>query len=130
MNAMEFEPESFDLIWAEGALYQMGFENGLKKCRELLRKKGSIAVTELVWLKDDPPPGAKEWAQDYKAIKNIPDNIKLIKKCGYELLGHFTLPARSWFDHFYNPMQLRINELRPVYKDNQTALNVLDAAQK
>jgi len=32
---MEFESESFDVIWSEGALNLMGFENGLKVCRTM-----------------------------------------------------------------------------------------------
>lgn len=74
MTTMAFEKESFDIIWAEGALYLMGFENGLKKCHKFLKKNGHIAVTELVWLKDDPSPEAKEWAKEYETMKNVPDN--------------------------------------------------------
>jgi ubiquinone/menaquinone biosynthesis C-methylase UbiE len=130
MNTMKFDPESFDLIWAEGALYQMGFENGLKKCREFLKKGGYIAVTELVWFRDDPIPEAKEWAKEYEAMKNIPDNLLLFKNNGYEMLGHFTLPVSSWFKDYYDPMQIRINELRNKYADNPTAKEVLDSAQR
>lgn len=130
MNTMLLEPESFDIIWAEGALYQMGFENGLKKCRGFLKKSGSIAVTELVWLKNDPPPEAKEWAREYAAMKNVADNLKLFENNGYKVLGHFTLPVNSWLNDYYDPMQVRIDELRPKYKDNPVATEVLDAAQR
>jgi ubiquinone/menaquinone biosynthesis C-methylase UbiE len=130
MNRMSFPTDSFDLVWAEGALYQMEFENGLKKCREFLKKNGHIAVTELVWLKDDPPAEAKEWAKEYEAMKNIPDNLLLFKKNGYKMVGHFTLPVSSWINDYYDPMQERINELRPKYKGNQVAEEVLDSAQR
>lgn len=129
MNTMDFKPESFDIIWTEGALYQMGFGNGLSRCREFLKKNGGIAVTELVWLKDDPTPEAKEWAKEYEAMKNVPDNLELFKKNGYEMLGHFTLPVSSWFENYYNPMQERIHELRKKYKDNAAATEVLNSAQ-
>ncbi len=129
MNKLAFKPESLDLIWAEGALYQMGFENGLKKCRELLKKNGHIAVTELVWLKDDPTPEAKKWCQDYKDIKSIPDNFILFKKNGYKMIGHFTLPVSAWLEDYYAPMQARLNALRPKYKNNKAAAKYLDASQ-
>lgn len=30
MFEMDFEPESFDLIWSEGSIYIAGFQTGLK----------------------------------------------------------------------------------------------------
>jgi len=129
MNTMSFPADHFDLIWAEGALYLMGFENGLQKCRAFLKKDGAIAVTELVWLRDDQTPAAIEFAREYEGIKNIPDNLALFKQNGYELIGHFTLPVISWFSGYYDPMQIRIHELRPKWQDNETAVAVLDAAQ-
>ena len=38
MFEMDFPPESFDVIWSEGALYFLGFENGLKVCRPFLKE--------------------------------------------------------------------------------------------
>lgn len=130
MNAMDFEPESFDLIWAEGALYLMGFENGLRVCRPMLKKYGYIGVTELVWLKDDPSPVAREWAKEYAAMKDVPDNLRLFEKSGYEVIGHFTLPVSSWLEDYYDPMQGRIDELRKKYKSQAAALEVIDSAQR
>lgn len=130
MNQMNFPHDSFDLIWSEGALYIMGFENGLKKCQHFLKDNGCIAVTELVWLTDNPGPVAKDFAQEYPAIKNVADNLKLIKSIGYEVLGHFTLPVSSWLNDYYDPMQIRINELRPKYSDNKIATKVIDSAQR
>jgi hypothetical protein len=130
MNAMDFQPESFDVIWAEGALYLMGFENGLKTCRPLLMKKGYIGVTELVWLKDEPSPEAREWAKEYAAMKNVPDNLSLFKNNGYEVVGHFTLPVSSWFEDYYGPMQERVNELRTKHAGNAVALEVIDSAER
>jgi trans-aconitate methyltransferase len=130
MNTMEFQPENFDVIWAEGALYQMGFENGLKVCRPMLKKNGHIGVTELVWLTDRPSPEARDWAKEYAAMKNVPDNLMLFKSNGYEVIGHFTLPVSSWFESYYDPMQERIDELRNKYKGTAAALEVIDSAQR
>lgn len=129
MRELDFPPESFDLIWAEGALYQMGFENGLKKCRELLKKKGALAVTELVWLKPAPTPVAVEWAKEYPDIKNISDNLDLFTNNGYQLIGHFTLPVSAWLEDYYAPLQKRLDELRAKYRHNTTAKAVFDASQ-
>jgi SAM-dependent methyltransferase len=129
MDQMDFPAESFDLIWSEGALYQMGFEKALQACRKLLKKKGTLAATELVWLTTDPSPTAKEWAKEYAAIKNVPDNLELFHKNGYMIIGHFTLPVSSWLNDYYGPMQLKVYELRPKYQGNALANSVLDSAQ-
>jgi serine/threonine-protein kinase HipA len=56
-----FAPEgSVDLIWAEGCVYIVGFEWALEHWGRLLRPGGVIAVTEPVWLIDDPPAEARE----------------------------------------------------------------------
>ncbi len=61
MLEMDFKDNSFDVIWSEGALYQMGFQNGLKKCYQLLKSGGYLAVTEGVLLTSNPPAEAKKF---------------------------------------------------------------------
>jgi len=41
-----FPEQSFDLIWSEGAIYNIGFEEGLKRWRRLVPTGGHVAVTE------------------------------------------------------------------------------------
>jgi ubiquinone/menaquinone biosynthesis C-methylase UbiE len=45
MFNMPFLSESFDVIWAEGAIYITGFERGLQEWRRLLRSGGYVAAT-------------------------------------------------------------------------------------
>jgi hypothetical protein len=40
MNRLELEPGASDLLWSQGAIYIMGFENGLRAWRPLLRDGG------------------------------------------------------------------------------------------
>lgn len=128
MNQMRFPPESFDLIWSEGALYFMGFENGLKKCRELLKKNGHLAVTELVWLEPDPPDEIKEAHQsEYPALTGIEINLAMIEKAGYRLIGHFTLPDSSWTENYYDPMEKEIRRMEKKYDAGHEARDVLSA---
>jgi cyclopropane fatty-acyl-phospholipid synthase-like methyltransferase len=129
MNAMKFAPESFDVIWAEGALNLMGFENGLKAGRPLLKRGGYVGVTELVWLENHPSFEAREWAREYPAMKDVRENLQHFKDNGYEMTGHFTLPVSSWFDEYYDPMQKRINELRNRYRGQTAAEQVIESAQ-
>ena len=76
MLEMDFKNNSFDVIWSEGALYFMGFQNGLKRCHQLLKKNGYLAVTQAVFLQPSiPKPLQQFWDNEYPDIKDIKTNI-------------------------------------------------------
>jgi SAM-dependent methyltransferase len=131
MAALDFEPESFDLIWSEGAIYNMGFARGLEEWRRYLKPGGYIAVSELCWLRTDPPEElAAYWAYDYPAMKDKAANLAIIEGLGYELAGHFTLPEECWRDEYYGPLGKRIATLRAAHSSDAEALSALDLCQK
>ena len=120
-------PESFDLIWSEGALYNIGIEKALKICRRLLRPEGHLAFTDAVWRKADPPREVKaSFDLDYPEMGWLADVLAAIEECRFELVGHFTLPDEAWWDDFYTPMMFRIEVLRGKYAKDDEALAVLD----
>ena len=120
-------PESFDLIWSEGALYNIGIENALRICHGLLRPGGCLAFTDAVWRKADPPPEVKaSFDVDYPTMGWVEDVLMAIDGCGFEPLGHFTLPDEAWWRDFYTPMQHRIDELHVKYADDAAATAILD----
>jgi len=124
---LDLPPENFDLIWSEGALYNLGIENALQVCHKLLRSGGHLAFTEAVWRKKDPPPEVKaSFELDYPTMGWLHTVEAAIEKSGFSLIGHFTLPDEAWWDDFYTPMQQRIEELRGKYATNGEALAVLD----
>ena len=88
MLEMDFVNQTFDLMWSEGALYFMGFENGLKRSHELLKENGYLAVTELVYLTPNPPNDVSQYFQnEYPDIKDIKGNVDLIQKAGFKQLS-------------------------------------------
>lgn len=120
-------PASFDLVWSEGALYNIGIENALRVCRGLLQPGGYLAFTDAVWRRDNPPPEIKAgFDADYPTMGRVPDVLSAIERSGFSLIGRFTLPDEAWWDDFYTPMGIRIEELRGKYGDGEEALAVLD----
>jgi SAM-dependent methyltransferase len=120
-------PESFDLIWSEGALYNIGIENALRICHGLLRPGGFLAFTDAVWCNGSPPPEVKAGIDlDYPTMGRVPDVLAAIARTGFALVDHFTLPDEAWWDDFYTPMERRIEELRGNYASDAEALGVLD----
>ena len=131
MMEMDFEEGTFDLIWTEGSLYFMGFEKGLTCCHRLLKRKGYLGVTEIVYLRPDPPKELIEfWNREYDQIAGIQEKCEIIQKIPFELITHFTLPRAAWLDNYYAPMEAVLHKSSDKYKDNQAALEVLDEFYK
>ncbi|MFX0123349.1 MAG: class I SAM-dependent methyltransferase [Candidatus Hodarchaeota archaeon] len=106
---IKFPNESFDILWTEGAITNIGFENGLKDWRRLLKSNGFLVVH------DD--------------TKDMEKKISLIPSCGYKLLSHFTLPEEAWWKDYYKLLENRLNELRLKKKTNPAALKMLQEYQ-
>jgi SAM-dependent methyltransferase len=129
MNKMDFDNESFDLIWSEGAIYLMGFKNGLEKIRRFLRPGGYIAVTEAIWLKPDPPVEVVKFWEEYPEIGSIDEKLKVIADLGYQEVGHFVISDSSWTEPYYVPLEKKAEELEPVWKDIPKAMEVIQEAR-
>ena len=126
MAALNYEDGSFDLIWSEGAIFVIGFEKGLLEWRRLLKGKGYLVVSELSWLKPDPPEEVRKFfVEGYPAIKTISENLEAIKKSGYREINHFVLPKESWWDHYYALIEAKIPVMKLKFKDDKEALHVL-----
>jgi len=110
MKEMVFPESSFDVIWSEGAIYFLGFEAGLKKVKEFVKPGGYVAVSEAVWLKPNPPPEVVEFWREYPEIDTVDAKLEVIKRVGYEVVGHFIFPPTAWSDQYYDPMEDRIAE--------------------
>jgi SAM-dependent methyltransferase len=127
MENLEYRPDSFDLIWSEGALYSIGLRNALIICHGLLRPGGYLSFTDAIWRKDNPPPEIKAGFDfDYPTMGALGDDLAVIQDCGFDLIGHFTLPDEAWWDDFYTPMENRIKELRDKYANDSEASAILD----
>jgi len=117
----------FDLIWSEGALYNIGLREALRVCHGLLRPGGYLAFTDAIWRKENPPPEVKAgFDLDYPTMGWLGDDVAAIRECGFDLVGHFTMPDEAWWDDFYTPMERRIAELRGKYVGDVEASTILD----
>jgi SAM-dependent methyltransferase len=127
MLDMDFDENTFDIIWSEGALYFMGFQNGLKRCHQLLKNKGYLAVTELVYIAPNPPDTVIQYFEnEYPDIKNIKGKIEVIQKEGFNLISNFTLPESAWLNSYYLPIEKELPLLNKKYQGNEIALSVFE----
>lgn len=131
MNNLPFQQERFDLIWAEGSAYIMGFDKALENLKRFLKPEGYIAVSELVWLRPDPPNEIVEFFENqYPAIREIEDVLKSIKRSGYEITEHFTLPDSAWWDHYYTPLEAKLPDLNKKYSEDKEALRIINMTKR
>jgi ubiquinone/menaquinone biosynthesis C-methylase UbiE len=107
---MDFPDENFDIVWAEGSVYVIGFEQGLKAWRRLIKPTGFLVV--------------------HDEIDDLTKKLEQIPRCGYELLGHFIVSEDVWWHEYYEPLEKRIHELRKKHRDDEEALKVLEKEQR
>ncbi len=117
-----------DLIWAEGSAYNLGFEKALTSWPALLSRGGAIALTDLVKLTDPLPAGAELWNEVYPDLQTVETRLAQVAKAGLVVHECFVLDAEDAWRPYYDPLQARIEALRPTADDVMSA--VLDAEQK
>ena len=127
MAELTMAQSSFDLIWSEGALYNIGIPRALSICAGLLRKGGYLVFTDAVWCKANLPDSVKAiFESDYPTMGTVADLVTLIQSSPFELLNHFPLPPEAWWDDFYSPMEQIIEESRGKYADDRETLEILE----
>ena len=131
MRQLDFADGSFELIWCEGAIYNMGVEAALRDWRRLLRRNGHIAFTEVCWQKPKPPaPCVAFWNREYPAIRDTAALLEAIDACEYETVAHFPLPASAWWDDYYRPLQDNVTAFRELHRDDPDALALAEKCQE
>lgn len=126
MFKLEFEDGSFDVVWSEGAIFVIGFEKGLREWKRLVAPNGYVVVSELTWLQNDVPDDVREWMmQVYPPIKTIEENVEVVQNSGYRLVDWFVLPAKSWWDNYYEPIETKLPSLKTRYGGDEEAMQVI-----
>lgn len=116
MDSLSFKEKSFDVIWSEGAIYNIGFEKGLSEWRKFLKDDGYIVISEISWLTDKRPEEIEQyWTDVYSEIDTIDAKLFILEKCGYEPIAHFVLPEDCWMEHYYSPILSRSDAFLEKY---------------
>ena len=127
MDNLPFQNEELDIIWSEGAIYNIGFERGLNEWRKFLKTGGYVAVSEVSWFTKERPPEIDEFWQDaYSEIDTIPNKVAQMQKSGYIPVATFILPENCWTEHFYAPQVSAQETFLKRYEGNKTAEELVE----
>lgn len=122
MENLAFQNEELDLIWSEGAIYNIGFVRGLKEWKRFLKTGGYIAVSEASWFTDKRPVQIDRFWQDaYPEIDTVSNKVEQIQNSGYIPIANFILPENCWTEHFYTPQVSAQKNFLKKYKGNKVA---------
>lgn len=131
MDDLPFADEELDVIWSEGAIYNIGFEKGLAEWRRFLKPGGLLVVSEVTWLTDSRPAELqKHWDSEYPEINLASAKIRVLEKKCYSPIGYFVLPEHCWLDEYYRPMQARFGDFLNRNKNSEEAREIVDAEQQ
>ena len=113
MNDIPSVFPTIDLLWSEGAAYNIGFANALTTWAKAIKPQGFAVVSELCWLRDNTIPDAvKEFFRSgYPQMQSVEQNIAIAEAAGYELFNTYTLPKETWLKGYYDILEPRAKSL-------------------
>jgi SAM-dependent methyltransferase len=101
-----------DLLWAEGAAYNIGFANALATWAKAITPDGFAVVSELSWLRDEIPDLVREFFRSgYPEMQSVEQNIATAEDAGFELFNIYTLPKEAWMKDYYDVLEPRAKSL-------------------
>ena len=128
MEDLPFPENDLDLIWSEGAIYNIGFERGITEWRRYLKTGGILVASEITWLTADRPKELEDhWNKEYPEIDLASAKIAILEKQGYTPLGYFVLPENCWSDEYYQPMKARFAPFLKQHGNSTQARAMVEA---
>lgn len=106
LDALPFEENSLDLIWAEDSVFTIGFEAGIGAWKPFLRPGGYLVVSDITWLSVKRPAALTAfWKEAYPEAGLPSAKMRVLEKYGFCPVGYFPLPEHCWTDNYHRPLQ-------------------------
>ena len=120
MGALDPAQHRYDLLWSEGAAYNLTFAGALQAWHPLMATGGIAVISEMSWFTDTRPPQACTfWAAAYPDMATEAQNLAAARAAGFTPLFTQRLPSAAWWSNFYDPALARAQILE---KDAPDAL--------
>ena len=127
MDDLPFAEGSLDVIWCEGAIYHIGFEEGLRYFHRFLKPGGTVVASEVSWFREDPPAEiAGFWNDNYPGIDTIPAKVAGMQRAGFTPVAHFVMPEQCWWNYF-RPMEAHYETFLEKHNHREEARALIDS---
>jgi len=131
MDNLPFGDEEYDVIWSEGAIYNIGFEKGVMDWNRYLKIGGLLVVSEITWITASRPSELQNyWAGEYPEIDVASSKINILEKNGFSPIGYFVLPEHCWLDNYYRPMQNNFKNFLNRNGNSEGARTIVEAENR
>ncbi len=110
LKTMDFPVASFDILWAEGSIFLIGFKQGLKQWKRFLKPQGYLVV--------------------HDAVGDFDQKQRDITACGYQLVDWFLLGKEVWWNTYYEPLSNEIHKIRQSNPTDHELKSALQQAEK
>ncbi|MER7884587.1 bifunctional class I SAM-dependent methyltransferase/N-acetyltransferase [Streptomyces fimicarius] len=107
-----FPEGAFDLIWAEGSAYCIGFDTAVRDWQRLLAPGGSMMISECVWTTDAPSDGARGFWDRNGSLRTLPETTAAAVAAGCTVRAVLVQPESDW-DAYYAPLAERVADTDP-----------------
>ncbi|MBK2296179.1 class I SAM-dependent methyltransferase [Francisella philomiragia] len=126
MDNLDFNNQQFDLIWSEGAIYVIGFKEGIQQWKKFLKPNGYMAISEITWTTNQRPDELNNhWQEQYPQISTAAEKIKIIQESGFSLVGYFLLPQQSWEEGYYKAIENNLGSFIEKFANNGLAKEIV-----
>jgi ubiquinone/menaquinone biosynthesis C-methylase UbiE len=128
MDNLPFRNEEYDVIWSEGAIYNIGFERGIIDWNRYLKVGGLLVVSEITWTTSSRSSELqKYWDEEYPEIDMASSKIGVLERHGYSPIGYFVLPEHCWLENYYRPMQNSFKDFLNRHGNSEEARAIVEA---
>lgn len=110
LKSMDFPTASFDILWAEGSIFVIGFKQGLKTWKRFLKPGGYLVV--------------------HDAVGNLIQKKRHITACGYQLEDYFLLGQEVWWDEYYALLNQAVQQIRQHNPTDPALLTALEQSER
>ena len=119
MMAPPAKPNSLDMIWSEGAIYNVGVQSALHCWAEYLKPEGIVVFNEVIWLtpESERPAELVEFWSEYPGMTNDTGVSRAIYDAGFRIVESFDMQESDWWDEYYTPLEARLSLLSETYPD-------------
>ena len=131
MTELPFADSAFDVLWAEGAIYNIGFEKGVQQWRRFLKPDGVLVAPEITWTTAARPDDIEAyWQANYPESDTASVKIKQLEAAGYRPLAYTVLPTGCWLENYYRPLEDSFQGFIQRHGNSSQAKALVDAERE